>query len=266
MSTCSFKFQQLVKELEEFKTKFGHCDVPSKYSPNPVLGNWVKNQRFKFKKWKSAGTKVPPCHRMDYKALKDLGFSWNVQCHAKKCKQTERFEHLVERLEKFKDQHPAVWCTASFNGDASLLPKDFTDLTTLYEEIKEKKLGKARKELLMNLRVKFPTVLPIPRKEMILEGEQGNKNEEDSHFFEEKEREQTKKVRFQSPDKTRRKLPTVLPISRKDMISEGEQGNKHKEDSDFPEEKEKTKKVKFLSPDKTRRTTRRSSRKRKAQP
>ena len=49
-----------------------------------------------------------------------------------------------------------------------------------------------------------------------------NKNEEESHFFEEKDREKTKKVRLQSPDKIRRKLPTVLPIPRKDMISEGE--------------------------------------------
>jgi superfamily II DNA or RNA helicase len=32
-------------QLLEFKTTFGHCDVPIKYSANPYLGTWVSNQR-----------------------------------------------------------------------------------------------------------------------------------------------------------------------------------------------------------------------------
>jgi hypothetical protein len=44
-SIWTVRFQQLC----EFKAQFGDCLVPRKYSANPKLGRWVKNQRYRYR-------------------------------------------------------------------------------------------------------------------------------------------------------------------------------------------------------------------------
>jgi hypothetical protein len=44
-SIWTIRFQQLC----EFKAQFGDCLVPRKYSANPKLGRWVKNQRYRYR-------------------------------------------------------------------------------------------------------------------------------------------------------------------------------------------------------------------------
>jgi uncharacterized protein YbgA (DUF1722 family) len=61
--------QQHVK-LVEFKRKYGHCMVPSKYEQDPSLGKWVTNQRTNH---------INNNIRRDRKELLDkIGFAWKV--------------------------------------------------------------------------------------------------------------------------------------------------------------------------------------------
>ncbi|CAJ1968149.1 unnamed protein product [Cylindrotheca closterium] len=70
------QWQKQFQALLEFKQKHGHCCVPNKYDENPVLGRWVKRQRYQHKLLLQQGKKstlVP--HRV--KALEDAGFIWD---------------------------------------------------------------------------------------------------------------------------------------------------------------------------------------------
>ena len=54
--------------LEEYKDKYGNCDVPQKWKVNPPLGKWVSDQR---KKWRD---KALTAERV--KRLEGLGITW----------------------------------------------------------------------------------------------------------------------------------------------------------------------------------------------
>jgi len=41
------RWEIMFAELWKFKDRKGHCNVPQKYSDNPVLGRWVSYQRSK---------------------------------------------------------------------------------------------------------------------------------------------------------------------------------------------------------------------------
>ena len=44
-------WEQRIHDLKVFKEKHGHCNVPFRYPPNPVLGRWVNSVR----QWKKRG-------------------------------------------------------------------------------------------------------------------------------------------------------------------------------------------------------------------
>ncbi|CAJ1970340.1 unnamed protein product [Cylindrotheca closterium] len=69
------QWQKRYQCLLEFKQKHGHCCVPNKHDENPVLGRWVKRQRYQHKllQHRKKSTLVP--HRV--KALEDAGFIWD---------------------------------------------------------------------------------------------------------------------------------------------------------------------------------------------
>ena len=56
------------EELITFKNRYGHCDVPSNWSENQALANWVIRQRSRDKK------KLTPDQR---RRLESVGFSQN---------------------------------------------------------------------------------------------------------------------------------------------------------------------------------------------
>jgi hypothetical protein len=64
-------WEKRLAQLAEFKAKHGHCEVPQRYSLNPELGRWVKDQRT----LKTKGTLSQ--ERID--KLEELGFSWKVK-------------------------------------------------------------------------------------------------------------------------------------------------------------------------------------------
>jgi hypothetical protein len=64
-----------LRELADFKERFGTCIVPTSYQENPKLGTWVHHQRRQHKKFKEG----KPCHITEERiqALESLGFVWN---------------------------------------------------------------------------------------------------------------------------------------------------------------------------------------------
>lgn len=57
-------------QLLEFKSANGHCDVPTKYPANPLLGSWVVNQR--------ANRKLGKLTEEQQRLLTGIGFKWEI--------------------------------------------------------------------------------------------------------------------------------------------------------------------------------------------
>jgi hypothetical protein len=78
-------WEEKLRELQEFATKYGHCKVPSKNPQNHRLSIWVRSQRRQYKllgrfqRGKPMGTLTEERHRK----LRSLGFEFNprqVKC------------------------------------------------------------------------------------------------------------------------------------------------------------------------------------------
>jgi hypothetical protein len=80
--------------LAEFKKKHGHCNVPSKYLPNPSLGIWVGNVR---RRKKLGGRDPELACRLD-----ELGFSWVLRRRAVR---RHDWSTMFAALAGFKKQH-----------------------------------------------------------------------------------------------------------------------------------------------------------------
>lgn len=71
-------------ELEAFLRKHGHCNVATKYAPNPALGRWVSTQRSEYKKFQKSrrsgggGNKSKHMTQTKIDMLNGLGFKWEM--------------------------------------------------------------------------------------------------------------------------------------------------------------------------------------------
>ena len=63
-------WEQRFLELIRYKRRYGNCDVPREYKENALLGNWVSNQRVRYRMEKLSKERA--------KRLNDVGFSWYV--------------------------------------------------------------------------------------------------------------------------------------------------------------------------------------------
>ena len=61
-------WEQRINDLKAFKKTHGHCNVPHKYQPNPVLGRWVATTRHRKKRGKLDQDRIL--------LLDALGFRW----------------------------------------------------------------------------------------------------------------------------------------------------------------------------------------------
>ena len=61
-------WEQRFQELTLFRVQHGHCDVPARYSENPVLGRWLDAQRQFKKRGKLSGNRIA--------RLQVLGVAW----------------------------------------------------------------------------------------------------------------------------------------------------------------------------------------------
>lgn len=64
------------QELEAYKERYGHCNVPSRYAENPGLATWVKRQRTAHRQFLSGET-VSRVRKERLEILNKMGFVWN---------------------------------------------------------------------------------------------------------------------------------------------------------------------------------------------
>lgn len=86
-----------LKELTEFKTKYGHCNVPLRYHPNKSLGQWVSKQRQDMKLKRGGGKS--PLNDKRLQALHKIGFEFSLRCNKEQGLQRELHEEI--QIERF---------------------------------------------------------------------------------------------------------------------------------------------------------------------
>jgi hypothetical protein len=64
------QWEEMFSALVDFKTVFGHCDVPQAWAENGKLGNWVITQRSYYKKGRLDAEQI--------ERLNAVGFRWSV--------------------------------------------------------------------------------------------------------------------------------------------------------------------------------------------
>lgn len=71
------KWKQMYMLLVDFRDRFGHCDVPTKWKENVKLSQWVSHQRFKYKA-RQQGRKVGESIKKEQiERLESIGFCWD---------------------------------------------------------------------------------------------------------------------------------------------------------------------------------------------
>ena len=88
-------WEQRFTELEEFKKKHGHCNVPKRWNENPQLGKWVHKQRFEHKCREEGKRSAMSDNRIAL--LESVGFEWVAAVDRKKHDQWKL------RLDELKD-------------------------------------------------------------------------------------------------------------------------------------------------------------------
>eukprot|EP00547_Thalassionema_nitzschioides_P006161 CAMPEP_0194217204 /NCGR_PEP_ID=MMETSP0156-20130528/20638_1 /TAXON_ID=33649 /ORGANISM="Thalassionema nitzschioides, Strain L26-B" /LENGTH=210 /DNA_ID=CAMNT_0038946181 /DNA_START=145 /DNA_END=777 /DNA_ORIENTATION=+ len=71
-------WNKMLGELEDFKKKHGHCEVPSKFPENSALATWVSRQRAQHKLYRKNEANSMTESRIA--ALNKLDFKWGVRC------------------------------------------------------------------------------------------------------------------------------------------------------------------------------------------
>jgi len=88
-------FEQHCHDLEAFKSEFGHCNVPSRYSVNPSLGYWCSRMRYSYNKIQQGQTPHINITQDQIERLEEIGMIWKLP---------EIFEQRFYDLEAFKSE------------------------------------------------------------------------------------------------------------------------------------------------------------------
>jgi len=104
-------FEQKCHDLEAFKSEFGHCNVPYKYSANPSLGYWCSNIRYSYNQIRQGETPSRNLTRDQIERLKEIGFKWKL---------TETFEQRCRDLEAFKSEFGHCNVSRKYSANPSL--------------------------------------------------------------------------------------------------------------------------------------------------
>lgn len=96
-------WQQRYRQLEEFKKKYGHCNVGcTSLSANRQLGRWVKEQRELYVQIQIMDNEKPKpsfttTEQKHIEQLEKLGFEWNLDYKERgNARWLARYEELVE--------------------------------------------------------------------------------------------------------------------------------------------------------------------------
>lgn len=91
-------FEERCNDLIQFRDKFGHCNVPQRFSDNPSLGSWCTLMRTIYNRLQKRRPPIKKCLSPDRIArLEEIGFNWDVRGFL--------FENRCCDLEAFNDIH-----------------------------------------------------------------------------------------------------------------------------------------------------------------
>lgn len=104
------KWENRLRQLLDFKTVHGHCDVPFKYDSNGQLYNWVNQQRHRKKSGKLTAEQE--------KMLDEIGISWTI--HDSGGFNPDAWDLRYSQLLEFKKQHGHCKVEYSFPDNPQL--------------------------------------------------------------------------------------------------------------------------------------------------
>lgn len=110
-------WQTRFEELKEYKTKYGNCDVPQKYSPNQRLGSWVNKQRNEYNNREAGKKSQMTNYRIDQ--LNGIDFRWAEPKGQKLW--DKRYNELKEYKEKVRLSGYYILCLGFFRLNSELL-------------------------------------------------------------------------------------------------------------------------------------------------
>mmetsp|Transcript_446 Transcript_446/g.690 ORF Transcript_446/g.690 Transcript_446/m.690 type:complete len:163 (+) Transcript_446:1-489(+) len=81
--TPALKWEERFEQLKEFKKKHGHVRIPQKLDEPKGLGNWVLEQRRRYREKNlpdsSKTSKKGPLSKEEIEKLESLGFEWSLR-------------------------------------------------------------------------------------------------------------------------------------------------------------------------------------------
>lgn len=89
------KWEQMFRELLDYKKENGDCDVPAKYPPNKALGLWATRQRMMKRE---AGSNPSKATLKRMRMLESVGFMWGSSYPG-------TWEKMYNEMTKFKLEH-----------------------------------------------------------------------------------------------------------------------------------------------------------------
>jgi len=97
-------FQEHFNKLTEFKNKFGHCNVPSRYAENPPLGHWCSDLRGAYNQLQQGKKPRRKLSEDQSDRLEKLGFKWKV--HGSRATSAKDSDELSELITKIRQSQP----------------------------------------------------------------------------------------------------------------------------------------------------------------
>ncbi|KAL9183736.1 hypothetical protein ACHAXT_004592 [Thalassiosira profunda] len=88
------------KELKQFRTENGHCNVPKVYGKNPSLGYWVNEQRFQYRRLLKKKPSYMTREKVD--KLNGLDFKWSLR------ETNGSWDNWLKELREYLAQHGDV--------------------------------------------------------------------------------------------------------------------------------------------------------------
>ena len=115
------KFVKRCHDLEAFKKKFGHCNVPQQYSVDPSLGQWWTSMKVSYNCLKQGKPSKNNLSQDRIERLEAIGFKWKVvdldKQFEKRCHDLEAFKRKFGHCYVPHSVDPSLgqWCSSMRN-------------------------------------------------------------------------------------------------------------------------------------------------------
>ena len=113
-------FDGRLAQLQEFKAKLGHVDVPRVYKDNVSLGRWchvIRQSYQKVKEQKKAPYKIS---QEEITRLEEMGFQWRKTKFVKRNVKQKTFAERMQELKDFKKEHGHLRVTYGMNKNLAI--------------------------------------------------------------------------------------------------------------------------------------------------